>query len=207
MTEDRAVPSVLGAVVVGGGPAGNGVLIAARRAGRLDDLLSVKVRIIERTSAIGPGEIGNYLICSDSLGDMFLRPADLDAEPPLRDVLKLSAGRRLRARRGDTVELAVAAEFLADMAALLRRKLKARDKDPFITGLEAVGAARQRDGSWLTTCRGADGAVTRFGSRAIVLATGAHQPLPRLYAEPVAGRPAAAALFRQDPAIGRISEP
>jgi cation diffusion facilitator CzcD-associated flavoprotein CzcO len=63
----------LGAVVVGAGPGGFGLLFAARQAGLLDELRSAGIRILERSSSLGAGAIGQYDIRSDSHADSFLR--------------------------------------------------------------------------------------------------------------------------------------
>ncbi len=161
--------------------------MAARRGGLLDGLLATNLRIIERTGLIGPGEIGKYRIRSDSFADSFLRSAETPAKPPLGHLFELAAGRQVAARRGQAVELSIVGEFLAETAGEVRRLLEIAGEKPFMTGLVAIRADRQRDGSWLTSCRRPDGRVAEFHSRALVLATGAHQPIERLYSERVAG--------------------
>ncbi len=187
--EYQIIQTQLGVCVVGGGPAGISLLLAARRAGLLDELLGANLRIIERSGLIGPGEIGKYRIRSDSFADSFLRSAETDVQPPLGHLLTLTAGRQVAARRGQPVELSTVGDFLTEIANEVRRLLEAADEKPFLTGLVAIRAERQRDGSWATVCRRADGRLTEFSSRAIVLATGAHQPMDRLYTQRVAGAP------------------
>jgi hypothetical protein len=180
----------LAAVVVGAGPAGIAPLVAARRKGMLDALLSGGIKIIERAPALGSGQIGNYVVRSDSFADSFLKAIDLDDTTlNLRALLDTRAGRYLDAQRGKPVSLAVVGCFLAEMASAIRESLSARGQDPFVTGVEAFRADRQLDGSWVTRCRNPDGSTDAFNSRNIVIATGADEPSRRLYAEKVAGRP------------------
>ena len=138
-------------VVIGGGPAGMGLLLAARRAGLLNDLVAAELKIIERTDLPGPGALRDYAIHSDSVAEMFLRSVDVEGDPPLHRLMKISAGRQLDAARGDSVGLSIVADFYAEVADELRRQLQ--PADPFVTGLEATRAVRQHDGTWLTICR------------------------------------------------------
>lgn len=178
----------LGALVVGGGPAGCAVLLAARKLGALNELIASGVRIVERTDTLGSGELGDYRIRSDSFAESFLKPLDADAEPPLRHLLSTPAGAYVDARRGQPVELTVAAELLAEMAVELRGALRAEGADPFVTGAEILRANRRTDGAWLALCRrGAE--VETFVAWNLVLATGAEQPIRRLHEIEVAGFP------------------
>lgn len=187
--EKKAIQPELGAVVVGGGPAGVALLVAARRGRLLEDLLKAELKIIERTDLVGPGEIGKYFIRSDSLADSFLKAVDPQANPSLLQLLKRSAGKQIDALRGNPVKLSIVGDFLTELAIEVRRFLQSMELNPFITGLEAIRAHRQRDGSWVTTCRRHDGGMVHFHSRTLVIATGAHQPVGRLFDEPVAGVP------------------
>lgn len=175
--------------MIGAGPAGLAPLVAARQKGMLDALLREGIRIIERCPVLGSGQIGSYAVRSDSLADSFLKAIESDGTLSLRALLDTGAGRHLNKERGKPVSLAVVGSFLAEMAAAIRESLRARGQDPFITGLEAFRADRHSDGSWVIRCRDVDGRTVAFNSRNIVIATGAHQPLARLYVEKVAGHP------------------
>lgn len=104
---------LFGTVVVGGGPAGAGLLLAARGAGLLDALLALSIRIIERGDAIGAGELGGYAIRSDSHAESFFRAVEGAGEPPLSLALETPAGQGVMGRRGAPVALSTAATFLA----------------------------------------------------------------------------------------------
>lgn len=178
----------LGAVVVGGGPAGAGLLLAARGAGLLEALLDLPVRIVERGDGVGVGELGRYAIRSDSHAESFFRAVEAEAEPPLSLALSTPAGREMLRRRGAPVPLSTAAAFLAGASEELRGALAASGRDPFLTGFEAVLARRTPAGAWRVLCRTAHGEFD-LEAESLVLATGAHQPPERLLYEPVCGRP------------------
>lgn len=188
-SENSGDEAPLGALVIGGGPAGLAVLLAARRSGRLVELLDAGVMVIEKHDVVGPGEIGRYAIRSDSLADSFLGPLATDAAPPLQHLLRRGAGEQLDGLRGRAVDLTLVADFLADLGFEFRRSLTDGGVDPFLTGVEALCSQRRRDGAWVTQCRLADGGVRLFCSRVLVLATGADQPIRRLSQAKVAGLP------------------
>lgn len=186
-SEHRA--RALGAVVVGGGPAGAGLLLAARGAGLLDALLDLPVRIVERGDAIGGGELGRYAIRSDSHAESFFRAVEAAAGPPLSLALCTPAGKDVLRHRGAPVPLPTAAAFVAGACEELRGALAASGRDPFLTGFEAVSARCSADGGWRVRCRAVGGGETELESASLVLATGAHQPPERLLREAVCGRP------------------
>jgi hypothetical protein len=65
-----------GVVFCGGGPAAIGVVVCAAANGRLDELLSRGVCIVEREAVIGPGALGHYPISANTRGATFLRALD-----------------------------------------------------------------------------------------------------------------------------------
>ncbi|HEX4376558.1 MAG TPA: FAD-dependent oxidoreductase [Steroidobacteraceae bacterium] len=176
------------AVVVGAGPGGFGLLFAARQAGLLDELRAAGIRILERGRVVGAGAIGQYDIRSDSHADSFLKAIDQDVVPDLRHLLGRSSGSAVHSRRGDAVELNLIGELLTEAATELHEQLKGSGWDPVIPDAEALHAKRRRDGAWTTSCR-IEGRELQLSSRTLVLATGAHQPIDRLYRERIAGLP------------------
>ncbi|MDT7537310.1 MAG: hypothetical protein QOI82_895 [Actinomycetota bacterium] len=62
-----------GVVFCGGGPAAIGIVVCAAADGRLDELLSRGVCIIEAGPAIGPGALGHQPISANTRGVTFLR--------------------------------------------------------------------------------------------------------------------------------------
>jgi hypothetical protein len=62
-----------GVVFCGGGPAATGIVVCAAATGRLDELLSRGVCIIERGDVIGPGAIGHYPLSANTRGGSFLQ--------------------------------------------------------------------------------------------------------------------------------------
>ena len=179
----------LGAVIVGAGPAGMGPLIAARGQGTLEALMDAGLAILDRSSQIGPGELGRYAIRSDSFADSFLAPAALEGRPALAPLLKQGAGQQLERHRGGPVPLSTVANFMTAVGAHFRTWLDQHAYDPFICGATAIHAHRQPDGAWLTTYRGTDNHTAGIRSRHLILATGATQSRHALEQVVVADQP------------------
>lgn len=189
LSPPKAESLPLGAVVVGGGPAGAGLLLAARGAGLLDALLALPIRIVERGDAVGAGQLGGYAIRSDSHAESFSRAVETTAEPPLSLAFSTPAGQEVARRRGGPLELSAASAFLAGACEELRGALAASGRDPFLTGFEALSARRTAADGWRVRCRGGAGGEIELEAPSLVLATGAHQPSERLLREAVAGAP------------------
>jgi hypothetical protein len=183
-----AEPVTLGAAIIGGGPAGAGLLLAARGSGQLDALLDLPARIVERdTGAVGLGALGRYWINSDSHAESFLRAIESAGEPVLTGALDSAAGRAVLACRGAPVALPDAAAFVSAACQELRAALAAEGRDPMLTGLEAM-SARRASTRWRLRCRRLPGGEDiTLEADSLVLATGARQVNERLEREPVAG--------------------
>jgi hypothetical protein len=180
---------VTGTLIVGAGPAGMGVLLAARGAGQLQALLDAGLKVMDDSPRLGAGELGRYAIRSDSFADSFLASAAIDAQPPLAGLQRDGAGAQLASQRGGPVPLKTAAEYMVEVSEHLRRWLAQHHYDPFLRGARAVKARRQSNGDWLTEYRDAAGDTHAIQSRNLVLATGAAQSLPQLEQASVAGVP------------------
>jgi dTDP-4-amino-4,6-dideoxygalactose transaminase len=178
---------VLGAVVVGGGPAGAALLCAAGKAGQLDALAQAGIAILDRSDRIGAGRLGAYEISSDSTAETFLTadsalPAGLSlagdpAECAIRDHMGALG-----------VPLPKVGAYLDRLGATLADRL-ATLGGHILTGHEVVASQRTADGLWRTRARRlADGGSIELLSRTLVIATGGHQPAIRLAEERVAGR-------------------
>lgn len=175
-------------LIVGGGPAGTAVLIAAARAGRLGTLAAHGLAVVERGGALGGGRLGGYGITSDSTADTFLsamRGIDHPAVAALADHPAVAAIGAHRGTRG--VPLAEVGAFLDVLGGALGDMLREAG-GALIAGHEAVSATRTPGGEWRVRLRAlADGGERSVTAGRLVIAAGGHQPLSRLERERVAG--------------------
>jgi hypothetical protein len=178
------------AVMVGGGPGGLAPLLAACRHHLLPELIAAGLTIIERAPALGSGDLGNYIINSDSLADTFVSCIEGDTHPQLNALLDHPATQAVIAYRGGPVPLALAGEFLSVVGRTLQEIIEAPKGGAVLTEHEALNTQMLADGLWLTRVRNLrDNTEKKLLSRSVVLATGGSQPIERLEAEVVAGAP------------------
>ncbi len=175
--------------MVGGGPAGIAVLLAAHRDGRLAELLQYGLLIVEQSGSIGSGQIGNYAINSDSTGYTFVDPLRAGSEATLHDILKTPLARRLAAAGANAIPLCDAGELLGMVGRALHAIVDQYPRSAVLTGCTAQSVQRQRDGSWQLTATDEDGSKLSIQAKRVILATGGAQPKSRLQNELVAGVP------------------
>lgn len=177
-------------LVAGGGPAGTALLTAAAKRGLLAGLAQSGLILVERDDHVGGGRLGDYAINSDSTADTFLSAVKDNAHPEIAELAEHPVGRAVaRHRHGLGVPLVEAGPLLRETGARLARIVSANGGS-VLTGHEVLGVERTREGLWRSRLkRVSDGTEYDRLSRAVVIATGGHQPLDRLVTQKVAGAP------------------
>jgi dTDP-4-amino-4,6-dideoxygalactose transaminase len=185
--EDATPPRGLTTVVIGGGPAGTAMLIAASKQGTLAPLVEAGFAIVEKRARMGAGELGSYAIRSDTTAETFLSAVKNNPYPELAALEQHPAGRlmgRYVAELG--APLVDTAPLLATTADRLR-DIVVRHGGAVLTGHEAQCVQRTADGRWQTTVGDAAGATRTLVSRHVVVATGGVQTEDQVAAKRVAG--------------------
>ncbi|MGK6319287.1 aminotransferase class I/II-fold pyridoxal phosphate-dependent enzyme [Sphingomonas sp. DT-204] len=171
-------------LIAGGGPSGTAILIAAAKAGRLGDLGTGGLTIVERGSHLGSGRLARYAIASDSTAQTFLTA--LEAQPDLAGHPAVRTIEEWRDKLG--VPLAATGPFLDVIGERLGLAVE-RGGGQVLTGHEVLGA-RRAGGLWhVAMRRREDGHRFEAAARNLVIATGGHQPLDRLAGQQIAGEP------------------
>lgn len=182
-------PQVLGTVILGGGPGGIALLLAALRRGAFDALLDGGLAIVERGSEIGRGAIGDYVITSDSGAETFLDCLQGATEPRLAALRTHPAAEEVARHVPGAVPLRLVGRLMQVVGDRLAAILAERGAE-LLTEHVAVQLVRTPDGLWRVLTRGlADGAPRVLLARNVVFSLGAEQPIERLRTERVAGRP------------------
>jgi len=180
--------SSTGLTIIGGGPAGIGLLVAAANSGQLPSLFARGVTVLERGADVGAGELGGYDINSDSHADSFLRCLDAGLGERFPALLAHPAARALQDYRSRTAPLPLIADFVAAIARAFQA-LAAGLSQPILTGTQALIATRMANDQWtLRVRRVRDGAETDLVSRHLAIATGAEPSSPDLRRLRVAGQ-------------------
>ena len=180
-------PGIAEVVIVGGGPAGTALLTAASKRGLLPQLANGMV-LVERDSAIGGGRLGRYAITSDSTAETFLTAIRDNPHPEIAALVDHPSARGVAHHQGALgVPLNEVGPLLRASGERLAGLARAHG-GTILSGHEATGATRGADGLWTVTLRRLiDGATVEQRTRALVIATGGHQPLERLATQRVAG--------------------
>lgn len=176
--------------IIGAGPAGTAVLIAAAKAGKLTALAQSGLVLIDRANVVGGGELGRYAITSDSTAQTFLSAVRDTPHPEITALIDHPTA-RLVANFTDAlgVPLVDAAPFIRATGDVLAG-IVTREGGAVMTGHETLGATRTADGLWQIALRHrASGREFTQLARAIVVATGGYQPIDRLARQRVAGVP------------------
>ena len=161
--------------IVGLGPAGTGPLIAAARADRLDALLSGGLALIDARDRIGAGDLGAYVLRSDSGARSFAEGvADGGLGPALDTPTIRDRARELTALGHEPAPLERAAALLDAVGASFARAWRDDERVQLRLSTRAVGL-RRRGESWELELEDAAGRRTHHRSQNVLLALGGEQ--------------------------------
>ena len=180
-------PSKYSSILVGGGPAGIAVLLSAHRDGVLRELLRRGLLIVERSETLGVGQIGDYVINSDSTGATFLDPLRSAREPKLRTILSSPVAERIASAAHGAVPLQDVGELMRLIGSAFASIIGEHPQSAVLTTCTAQSARMLTNGCWRLDVTEQSGKLRRLETCHLVLATGASQPNSRLQGEHVAG--------------------
>lgn len=181
---------ILNTVLIGGGPAGVAMLISASKKGRLRALAASGLAVVERSAALGAGELPGYAITSDSTAETFLSAVKDNPEPGIAALMDHPSARAIAAYVGKLgVPLQRTGAFLEAMGQRVGA-IVAESGGSVLTGHEVLHSRRTATGLWQTRVRDrAAGTERELLSENIVIATGGYQSPTDIAATPVAGTP------------------
>jgi dTDP-4-amino-4,6-dideoxygalactose transaminase len=179
---------ILSTVVIGGGPAGVAMLIAASKQGKLRALAEAGLAVVERGAALGAGQLPSYAITSDSTAETFLSAVKDNPEPLIAELIDHPAAREIGDYVGKLgIPLSRTGPFLEAIGSRVGAVVR-KGGGQVLTGHEVIDAARTPAGLWRTRIRElATGHTCELLSRNIVIATGGYQSSSEIAAEQVAG--------------------
>jgi hypothetical protein len=184
------LPGSSSCLIVGAGPGGLAPLFAAAHAGNLRDLLNGGVTILERGTTVGPGELGRYAIRSDSAAEAFLDVVMRTTEPALAALQSHPTVTSIAGSIGGPIPLTQAGGYLNLIGETMCTLVDTSAKGAVLRQHRALYAKRLGPHLWSTRVRSEQTWAERdLYSTSLVLATGASQPISRLYSERVAGVP------------------
>jgi hypothetical protein len=182
------MPLMVEVLIVGGGPAGTAVLLAAARSGKLTELARAGLVIAERGPRLGAGTLGGYAINSDSTAATLLSSVAGHPDPRVAAVADGTAGRAIAALPPDgPVKLTLVAAFLDELGAALHA-IVAQAGGHVLTGHDVLGLRREHP-FWVAQLRRPDGTARTVVARQVVIATGGMQSDAHAAAAPTLAGP------------------
>jgi hypothetical protein len=182
------MPLTVELLIVGGGPAGTAVLLAAARSGALADLARAGLVVAERGPRLGAGALGGYAINSDSTAATFLSSVTGHPDTRVAAVADRAAGRAIAALPPDgPVPLTLAASFLNDLGGALH-VIVVQAGGHVLTNHDVLGLRREHP-VWVTQLRQPDGTERTVVARQVVIATGGAQSDAQAAAAPTLAGP------------------
>ena len=175
-------------LLIGGGPAGIAMLIAASKQGSLPAFAQGLV-VAERSARLGGGQLDSYAITSDSTAETFLSAAKDNPHPEIAELVDHPSGQDIARYAGRLgVPLARTGGFLDALGDRIGAVVRAHGCT-LLMQHEAIESRRTQSGLWQTELRDAvTGATRSLLSRQIVLATGGYQKPEDVAAAMVAGK-------------------
>jgi hypothetical protein len=178
-------------LIVGAGPAGTGPLVGALQREQLELLLDAPIAIVDLSSTMGRGLIGQYVINSDTVGSTLLECLRASTQAVFGALREAQPTRIIDSMRTGAVPLHVVGEYMALIGAALQQIIESHPGSCFLGNTTATQVQRQLDGSFATTLTqriaGQEVQQTLY-SEQVVWALGASQSRERtLAAEIVSG--------------------
>lgn len=163
-------------VIVGAGPAGLGPIVHAMKAGLIKDFLNQKILVVEKTSKLGPGDLGNHIINSDTPASVFLEIMDGHAAPYFSGIHKSSHTQAIIEREHSFVPLAIAGKFLEEMGDIIERLFNSSPASDIRRNSSVNKITIRSDGSFLIDIYNTESdKIYSVVANKIVLACGAKQ--------------------------------
>lgn len=112
------------AVIVGGGPAGTGLLFKALKDGKIEQLKKPSIAVVEKSSSLVTGNLTNYNINSDTLSDVFLECLEGATGDVLPVDTMINEINRIRAFKGRSIPLQKLKGYFKELGVVMRKVLE-----------------------------------------------------------------------------------
>jgi len=156
-------------LIIGGGPAGTGLLMKALNDGTRNNFFDRRVALVEKSSQLITGNITQYKVNSDTLSDVFLECIE-GAISNFISVGKLSDEIEfVKSYKGKSIPLPKLEAYFKKLGDLLQEALASAQKCEFFMNTTVDKVVRNDDGIYTVHLLGKRGPIT---TKQIVLATG-----------------------------------
>lgn len=169
MMSERNKPDLIDVLIIGGGPAGTGLLLKALKDGGRSNFFDGRVALVEQSSQLISGNITQYQVNSDTLSDVFLECLEGEASSFL-DVERLREQiEMVKSYKGKAIPLPRLECYFNKLGDLLQEALTAAGKCKFYMNTRVEKVVKCEDGIFKAYLSGGRGPIK---ARQIVLATG-----------------------------------
>lgn len=156
-------------LIIGGGPAGTGLLLKALKDGMRNNLFDRRVALVEQSSQLVAGNIIQYRVNSDTLSDVFLEclegaTGDFIDIGALNDEIEF-----VKMHQGKSIPLTQLDAYFTKLGNLLRVALESAGKCKFFMNTTVNKVVQHEDGTYSVHLLGKQNPIA---TRQIVLATG-----------------------------------
>jgi len=155
-------------LIIGGGPAGTGLLLKAMEDGASSKLFENRIAVIERTNNLIKGNITQFNINSDTLSDVFLEC--LQGNNTFTDLAELKNEVDLiKTYKGKSIPLVMLDSYYTKLGILLKQSLESSGKCDFILNSNVMKAIQKRDNTYDVFIEGRSNPIT---AKKVLVATG-----------------------------------
>ncbi len=137
-------PEVYDTVIIGGGPAGTGLLLKSFKDGGTNKLLTQRIAIIERSSSLIKGTITSFAVNSDTFSDVFLECLEGETGKFINNERLAREIEFLRGFKGRSIPLCELNEYYEKLGALLKDSLTERNLCDFYMNSVARRVEKER---------------------------------------------------------------
>ena len=166
-------------IIIGGGPAGLGPLVAASKSGQLDAVLDKGVCVIEKGPTIGGGAFNNYSINSDTPGGILLECFSEHNDRSLQPLRRSHSAQVLEANDSGFVPLKLIGNFLDGLGSCLEKIINNHPSSNIFLNSEVSKVEMDRDGRYTVEIRrtilGSGKENIQLTARKIIMAPGGSQ--------------------------------
>ena len=156
-------------VIIGGGPAGTGLLLKALKDGARNDLFERRIALVEKSSQLVIGNITQYKVNSDTLSDVFLECLEGETKTFINSGELSDEIEFITSHKGRSIPLSQLEPYLKKLGTLLQESLTSAQKCEFFMNTTVDKVVQNEDDTYTVHLSGKRNPI-KTGK--IVLATG-----------------------------------
>lgn len=159
-------------LIVGGGPAGTGILLKALKDGNNSKLFEQKIALVEQSSSLMKGNLTQFNVNSDTLSDVFLECLEGSTSAFIDTNALKQEIEFVRSFRGKSIPLSSLDRYFETLGNLLKESLESSGRCDFRMNTKVCKVVQLQNHTFEVYTEGADKAIL---TRQLILTTGGIQ--------------------------------